>query len=244
MAFHVSAQSLIYSENFGRANGANGTADPSTYNWSGLAGNTTTVSALGFGTAFAVSANVGKPIDAPQINAGTNLQGTEGLGVLFSTINTANYRYLLTTNEYVFNPADYSALTFSWYGANSVSGTTQRLAVQIGGTWYATSNQTFSVPVATSGANFTTNATQHSVNFYTAAWSGLTTSGSLQLGSTTSLPSGNLTAFGVYSEFGTAGVNRIDTFQILATPIPEPTTALALLVAGGAGYFLIRRRRA
>lgn len=237
----ASAQ-LIYSENFGRANGASGSVDPSTYNWSALGGTNSTVTSLsGNTTIFAVSANTGAPTNAPQVNAGTDLQGTNGLGLLFSTVNTPNYRYLLWTSEYSFNPADYTDLTFFWYGGNSQSST-QRLAVQVGGNWYATSNQIFNPPSGVAaGSEFAAEAGNTTVTFSTATWVNLTTVGSLQLGSNATLPSGNLTAFGVYSQFTTAGVNRIDTFQI--TAIPEPTTAVALLVAGGAGYFLIRRRR-
>jgi hypothetical protein len=238
---NLSAQ-LIYSENFGRANSASGAADPGDYNWAALGGTTSMVGAISYtgpsGSPFGVAANVGAPLNAPQINAGTDLQGTNGQGLLFSSVNTAHYRYLLTTSEYSFDPSSHPDLTFSWYGGNSVANTTQRLALQVGGNWYTTSNQVFTVPQAAGGGDFASNATQHSVNFSTASWLNLTTSGSLQLGSATSLPSGNITGFGVYSEFGsTAGTNRIDTFQI--TAIPEPSS-LGLL---GVGLALMALRR-
>lgn len=243
-AAQTASAALIYSENFGRADGASNAVNSSIYSWSGIGGNGTFVAALAEPGAIGVGANAGKPAGVDrvaQVNAGTDLQGTEGLGLAFFTINTPNYNYLITTSEYSFNLGNYTTKTFSWYGGNSNTGGTQRLALQVGSTWYATSDQIFSAPNVGGAPYFSANATLATVDFATANWVQINTTGQLTLGTATSAPTGTVTAFGIYATQGaTALTNRFDTFQINA--IPEPA-AWALLAGGLTTVMIFRRRK-
>jgi hypothetical protein len=218
----------IYTENFPNSTGANRAM--STVGWNAAVGPSGTDTSTAT-TNYVVSFNLGQGNVAGYV--GKTSTGTVGLAY---------------TSEYVVDRSAFSISTISFYSNNTSAADSFRIALQIGGNWYAT-DTAFSRNSTTAGSpsNFPSNAELESFAFTDAAasWRALTfASGtSLSLSGTTlgsNLPGGNITAFGLYSA-SNVGVLRFDTFQISATPIPEPSAAGLLLVGG---WLLARRRRA
>jgi hypothetical protein len=139
---------------------------------------------------------------------------------------------LAMTPEYSFNPADYpTGVTFSWYQGNQTSPGVQdfKLALQVGGAWYA-SVTTFSNTPVPNGAAFGTGSEKKSFVYDPAAtnWVTLNFNGThnvtthastassvpLSLGGTPAANlSGPITAFGLYRD-GTGQNGRFDSFTI------------------------------
>lgn len=190
----------------------------------------------------------GNPQNLPNINTGsTSTSETTGLAVV-SLTNSSNHLGIIYTSPFSLNPADYSAgLQFSWNQGNSSTTINYRVAIQVNGAWYA-STQTFANATAVgSVANFASQSVAMTFDFNTlaATWRNLdfTLSQKLALGSTltSNLSEGNITGFGLYMDTPSGGTSRFDTFTI--TAVPEPTTVgLALLSLAG-GLLISRRRR-
>jgi hypothetical protein len=216
---------VIYRETFGNTTGSN-VALP--------AGGWTSTSNGGSG--WRSSPNTGRATDLPNVSAGTT--SSQSIGYLLNTTNTVSIIY---TTEYVIAQTVIPDLaTISWYQGNNTPSET-RVIVQIGGSWYATT-ETFTNTAVASNANFGAEAEVQVFNWTTSAssWRALTVSGSTEtLGATLteSLPTGQITAFGLY--FAATSSQRFDTFEIQT--IPEPH--LAALGGLGTLILLIRRRR-
>lgn len=246
-AASVSAQSIIYAQNFGRLNDSSGRQAASGWGWSGVAGTSGGLVTLTADTSsvhnFGIGSDVGRPIGLSKVNASGTDEGNQGRGLLFFTSTTATMNFLMTTAEYSFDPADYSALSVTWWSGNSLANGTQRLAVQIGGNWYATSDQVATAPNVGGGSGFAGGATSHTVDFYTANWVSITTSAQLSLGSAMTLPTGAVTAFGIYAAQTSPTTHRFDSFQVAATEIPEPAALAGLFGAAVLALVAWRRRR-
>lgn len=135
------------------------------------------------------------------------------------------------------NPASYSDLSFSWYQGDGLN-VDQRLAVQIGGNWYATAN-TFVNQI--NFASFDSNAVQKSFSFdpTAALWrdltftagSSLTISGSNRI---LDLPSGAITNFGILGQSSASGTGnvRFDSFSVVGVPEPGIFSLVSLAAVG------------
>jgi hypothetical protein len=141
------------------------------------------------------------------------------------TFGSTSGDYLFWTNEYTVDRSVWNPTEISWYQAHA-DGNASRAALQIAGQWYA-SQQTF-----TNTSTNTDAMDLEQLDFTSATWLPLdfTPGSSLSLGgSTIALPGGNITAFGVYTDF-TNDRLRLDTFQIDALevpplPLPSPLPA-------------------
>jgi hypothetical protein len=164
----------------------------------------------------------------------SNAPPVAGYASIAATVNT---NYLFWTSEYTVDRTADSVTSISWWQANTSSEASSQAAVRIGTQWYA-STDTFSNPAA---ANFNS-AYQRTLDFTTATWQLLdfVPGTSLALGAATTLPAGNLIAFGWYVDSSEGARLRMDTFEINAVPVPEPSTGLLLTAAG---FLLLSRRR-
>ncbi len=167
-----------------------------------------------------------------------NLQGDE----------TAEFVFY--TDEFPIDPAELDITAFSWLMRNQDQSTpiTGRLVVEIDGQWYATT-ETF---VHTAGDS-TWAMQSFSFDRLPGTWSHLTfdvgmsqSPSDIDVGSTlvSDLPSETITRFGLY--FRTNYVDgwravRFTNVTVEATPVPEPTTCL-LLVLGLMFTASLRRR--
>jgi len=247
------AQVPIYREVFGNTYlGAN--ANLSTVGWSGNWGPTATAESGGSLDNFGVSSQGGAPSNLNNINAGgASLSTSNGLAFTSGTGASLNNWIAYTTGYTVDTTAtpiqDISFYAGSAANAGVIPGF--RIAVQIGGNWYASSAVLANtVAVGTIGA-FRTGAQQVTFNWTTAAsaWDSLsfTPSTALVLGSTlvSDLPGGNVTAFGLYSDQEPGAGNatrRFDTFQI--DTVPEPSSVVLALLGVGVLISLRRSRKA
>ena len=222
------AQTAIYRQVFGNStNVSSANVALSTVGWQGNWGPTATDSSNPSPNNFGLSASVGSPTTLDNINAGGPASTTIN-GYMFTSGTGANLNnWIAYQNTYTVNTAVTPIQTISFYCASAANGAYgipgARIAVQIGGNWYVTS-QVFSNTVSvSSGSNVNSLAQQVTFTWTTAAsaWDSLTfvPGASLVLGSalTSPLPGGNLTAFGLYSDQEPGGGNatrRFDTFEI------------------------------
>jgi hypothetical protein len=258
---------VIYRETFGRPGpGTTSNIGPTNFHWIryNTAGTLTSLTG-GVNGGGSAGTEVGRPTDLANVNAGNNSDGTSGAYALGWAFMDGTSR-LAYTPEYSFNPADYQAgsLTFSWYQGNntSIADNDFRLALQIGGAWYVSSQSFANTASVTGGGNFGTLAAgaggaefmsliydSAAANWLTLDFTGsynhldgtTTTSGALALGSAAESDlSGMITGFGLYRN-ATGQNARWDSFQIEGILIPEPSS-LALFGLGGLGVLLFRRR--
>jgi hypothetical protein len=238
----ASAQNVVYRETF------NNTTDPADNLALGNAGWALRHGLLaGNGgiqtTNTGISSVTGRPVDLGGVNSGSTDVVANGLA--FSSLALTDGDGIFYTNEYTVARSVNEISTVSWYQGNANAGNSFRVAVQIGGAWYA-SDAAFTGPAVGSAANFGTQAEAKSFTWTTAAsaWRNLTfTPGtSLSLGAvlTEALPTGDLTGFGLYTN-NRSGILRFDTFTI--TAVPEPSSFAALAGLGALGFVAARRRR-
>jgi len=230
---------VIYRETFGAKD--NDTA-PSTVGWKA------NVNAAGNASLTAALLGTGNNGSGPQtnVNAGNIDPGLNGVFYMSSTFGA---RALMWTEEYLVDRDLNSITSISYQQGNSASANATRVAIRIDSKWYVSTT-------ATSNSNpnyfnpFNSNALLVTLPFSTAAsaWSNLTlTPGtSLAIGLALSasnpllpLPTGNITAFGLYTDSVT-DIIRFDNFTINAVPVPEPTAFAAL---SAAVLVVLRRRR-
>ena len=251
---------VIYRETFGRPDPAAGNISTTLFDWQRF----NAAGTAGAQTSGVSSDSTGKPTDLANVNAGANSDGTFGAYAEGWSYQDGTQR-LSMTPEFSFDPANYEAgITFSWYqGAAQLTTPTVadqqgKLALRVGGVWYASvENETNGAGVT--GTTFAESAgtVQVSQTFNPAAanWLILNFDGSydpstdVATGSTVALSlggnpvsdlSGAITAFGLYRD--ATGQNfRFDTFQIDATPIPEPAAIAGLML--GSVALLARTRR-
>jgi len=246
------AQSPIYREVFG--NNTTSNQDLSAVGWTGAWGGNGASSLSAPANNFGVSTANGSPQTLDNINAGgaaTSL--IKGLAFTSGAF-AAGTNWLAYTTGYTVNQTATPISDISFYAGNALNSTMgivpgERIAVQIDGNWYVTSQVFGNTTGVSSAANFGAQAVQVVFNWTTAAsaWDSLTfvPGTSLALGSTlTSNLSGDpITAFGLYSDaqLGTPATQRFDTYQI-DSPVPEPGS-IGLALAGIATLWGLRRAR-
>ena len=252
---------VLYRETFGRPDPAAGNLSTNLFDWQRF----NAAGTNGSQTNGVSSDSTGKPTDLANVNAGANSDGTFVAYAEGWSYQDGSQR-LSMTPEFSFNPVDYESgsVSFSWYqGAAQLTAPTVadqqgKLALRIGGVWYASvENETNGAGVT--GTTFAESAgtVQVSQTFNPAAanWLILNFDGNYDPTTDVATPStvalslggnpasdlaGPITAFGIYRD--ATGQNfRFDTFQIDATPIPEPTTVAGLLI--GSVALLGRKRR-
>ncbi len=244
------AQVPIYREVFGNTSGG-ANALLSTVGWSGAWGPTATDSSNPSPNNFGISSQLGDPQTLDNINAGGPAISTAN-GLLFTSGTGASLNnWIAYTTGYTVNTTATPIQDISFYAGSAANGTYGipgfRIAVQIDGNWYATSQVFANTVAVASAANFNTLAQQETFNWTTAAsaWDSLTfvPGTSLSLGSTltSDLPGDNITAFGLYSDQEPGGGNatrRADTYEI--DTVPEPGSLV--LVLSGLGVLMSLRR--
>jgi|ERR1035437_8933238 hypothetical protein len=240
-------QAQIYREVFGNNTAANNLL--STVGWSGAWGAAATDSAAGgmIANNFGVSAALGDPQNLG--NIGAPLELSQANGLLFTSGGTAATMNWIAYTTYTVDPIATPISDISFYAGSAANAGVIpgfRIAVQIGGNWYASTAVLANTVAVASAGNFNTLAQKLTFNWTTAsnAWDSLsfTPTTTLVLGSTlgSDLPGGNVTAFGLYSDqlTGTGATRRFDTFQI--DPVPEPSSVV--LVLSGVGMLMGLRR--
>jgi hypothetical protein len=246
------AQTPIYRELFANTTGAN--ADVTTVSWGG-AWSPAAIDADGTGGGiisggyFGISSSTGNSVGPVGINT-TPAEPATGPGFLFVSGGAGHpgaVNWIADTSAYTVNTANYSINDISFYSGNNFTASLEHIVVQIDGVWYATV-QTFGNAVAVGSASgFAANAQLDTFTWTTAAsaWETLnyTPGSTLSLGSVlgSNLSGDNITAFGLYSDgTGASSTMRADTFQIDATPVPEPSSVA--LVLSGVGLLMGFRR--
>jgi hypothetical protein len=261
----TSQAEVIYRETFGRPDPATGNITTNNFDWARYNADGTIATNNG----GVSSDGVGKPTDlANTTSAGPNVDSTFNAYAEGWSYQDGTQR-LTMSPEFAVNPANYEngSISFSWYqGAAQIAGVDQqiKLAVRVGGQWFASVGSTTNLPV-TSGANFGSTdptvaqgGTQVSMAYNPAAANWLTLNFNGDYDTVTNTPTastlgafalgaapvsdlvGEITAFGLYRDATGANL-RFDTFQIDATPIPEPTAVAGLLL--GSVALLGRKRR-
>jgi hypothetical protein len=154
---------------------------------------------------------------------------------------------ILWTNEYTVAAGSFTVDNIRWWDrSDAAPNFINRAAVQVGGNWFVSSSGATATGAVTINAGDGT-WTQIGVDFATAQWLPITFTPGTALtqtisGTPQSLPAGDITAFGVYHQIQivTAGLARVDAFEINATPVPEPSTfvlsGMALLGLAGKGW--------
>ncbi len=233
----ASGATVIYRETFGNSSGSDRQA--SAVGWNILLGADAEPQTGNLNSRLG-----GTPDNLADVNAGTNSDPSLSLGYLI-TPNTSTDIWAFYTTEYTVDrsvPDDVESI--SVYLGNANINRENRIIIQIGSDWYASST------VWNDSSNSATAMTKYSLPFTTAkeGWLNLTltpeTTNGLVLGAalTDDLPSGNITGFGLLAARSSGNSDRIrlDTYEI--TQIPEPGSVL-LISLGGLGLLLRRRRR-
>jgi PEP-CTERM motif len=248
------AQTAIYREIFANLNTANSL--PASDSWVGSWSSTAldsqapgggATSFFGISSSNGNSTGVGTPINTTPAEVNTNR------GFLFISGGVGNpgaTNWVATTSAFTVNTGANTVNDMSFYSGNSFTASLEHFVVQIDGNWYATVQTFGNAAAVSSAANFAAQAQQDTFTWTTAAsaWETLnyTPGTTLTLGSVLSsaLPGDNITAFGLYSDGvgGTGGTTRVDTFQIDATAVPEPSS-IALVLSGVGILMGFRRSR-
>ena len=240
---HGAYGATIYRENFPNTVGQTAV---SAVGWTALYGNATTnvtsASTGSTGTAAMLSGGPSAPTPGANVNAGDpTAQTAKGFVPIMSPDGAQDF--LVYTDEYAIDRAANAPATFQWYAASVYAGDAQRLAVRVGGNWYA--QATSHAPVAIGSTQGIAAAQQVVAPFSTGGWVAVAAAAGapLTLGTTVgALPDGAITAFGIYAEladaFGTTAERTyLDTFEVTTTPEPSTLAAIA-----GAAIVLARRR--
>jgi len=265
-ATRAQGPNAIYFEDFGNTNAASGQnfAVSSIFGWVGNWGTNATDSSNPSPNNFGISSSIGSPQGATNINAGADVNSTNGYIFTSGTGASLNNWIAYQTN-YTVDTSAYSIQDISFYaGSTTLAGfgiPTARVAVQIDGNWYATSQVFSNDHSVSSGSNFhlapgSGGAQQVTFSWTTvaSAWDSLSLvpGSTLVLGAPLSspLPGDSITAFGLYSDqemvTGMVGnaTRRFDSYEIDALAIPEPSTLALALVGLGVLWKLGRRNRA
>lgn len=241
-----SAQNVVYREIF-PTDSILGTLDIGSANWVGNRGALGVQ--IGVGGVVIPPLN-GSPTNAQPVNSSPTNSGI-ALGYVLdgNSAQNAPINRIIWTNEFAIPLINQGGSTWSWHQGNSntaLAAENVRLAIQIGGSWFATS-QVFTNPDVLLDTDFSANAATETFAFTrtAAAWRDLTfvPGTSLALGAVrgSDIPQGDITAFGLYSDVPLASVSRFDTFEVSA--IPEPTTVALFGVSIAVGVAFIVRRR-
>ena len=248
------AQSPIYREVFGNTSGG-ANANLSTVGWSGAWGSSATDSGTPSPNNFGVSSALGNPQNLDNINAGgPSVSLANGLAFTSGT-GASLTNWLAYTTGYTVDTTLTPVQDISFYAGSAANGAFGipgfRIAVQVGGSWYASTMVLANTVAVSSIGNFPTGAQKVTFNWTTdaSAWNSLDfiPGVSLALGSTLAspLPGSPITGFGLYSDQEAGGGNatrRFDTFQI--DTVPEPSSVVLALFGAGVLMSLRRSRKA
>jgi hypothetical protein len=180
----------------------------------------------------------GRPTNVAPINAGTYTQDVKGLAFAASG---DMLEALFFTSEYTWDAANLTDI--KWYMGNGATSVQQRAALQVGTQWYVSAVKSGS---SIGGAsNFAGQATQQTVlkadNWFALSYVVGDVAQPFSIsGTATALPTGTVTAMGIFTNTYNAGNSRFDTFEVNA--IPEPST-LVLVGISLLGVVFLRRRR-
>jgi hypothetical protein len=215
----------IYQETFPNSSGSNATL--ASVGWFGYAGTTSTV------------------ITNDSTKGIVSYLAGEGSDTGFLSVNPSSWsgsRALVGTYECSgIALSAYNSLTFSWYQSVAATDVASQLAIEIGTTWYVSSD-TFTNTATGSGAAFAAGAVSQSITLSaTSTWYVLTTATMSLSTTTTTLPTtGTIAGAGLYITGSNS--DRIDNFTISGAAVPEPAT-LALLGVGLCGFVAYAWRR-
>ena len=246
------AQSPIYREVFG--NNTTSNQDLTAVGWAGAWGGNGASSLTAPANNFGVSTANGNPQTLDNINAGGPAASIiKGLAFTSGAF-AAGTNWLAYTSGYNVDTTLTPIQDISFYAGSALNSTMgivpgERIAVQIDGNWYATSQVFGNTTGVSSAANFGSQAVQVVFSWTTAAsaWDNLTfvpgTTLTLGSGLTSPLPGDNITAFGLYSDaqVGAPATQRFDTYQIDST-VPEPSSVVLAVIGIGTLIGLRRSR--
>jgi hypothetical protein len=199
---------------------------------------------------FILSNSIGKPVGLSNVNAGPDDPSPAKDVGLLAAFNGGN-TFFGYTEEFSINLATTNISNFSWYQGHSSGSASMRVAVRIGGQWYATSS-TYTNSALGSASNFQNadpgGAEEKIFTFSQTAseWQILnfTQGTTLSLGSVLSsdLPTGIIDAFGFYADNGGNFTFRADNLTIeggsgsggnnapvVANPIPDQSATVGVL---------------
>ena len=209
---------------------------------------------------FGVGNSLGIPTNLTNVNAGASAR-TNGFAFA-SGFQAVSNNILTFTSEYTVDQSVWNVGSISFYSGNTSNAFPNgmpgyRIAVQIDGNWYASSQLLVQNNNIAAAANFNTSGQQLIFNWTPAAsaWDTLTfTPGTtLALGGPvgSNLPADPITAFGLYSDpavntngVGGIATRRWDTYEIDGTAVPEPSSVMLVFVGFGALLGFRRSRKA
>jgi hypothetical protein len=212
---------------------------------------------------FGVGSSVGRPSGGTttNVNAGASVGNTNGFPFASGFMAVSN-NILTYTTEYTVNQSLWNVGSISFYSGNTSNAFPNgmpgyRIAVQIDGNWYASSQLLTQTNNIANAAAFATSGQQLIFNWTptASAWLSLsfTPGTTLALGGVigSDLPADPITAFGLYSDpavntngVGGIATRRWDTYEIDATAIPEPSSLALALIGLGTLLGLRRSRKA
>jgi hypothetical protein len=246
------AQVPIYRQVFG--NNGTGNSNLNSVGWSGSWGPTAIDSGNPSPNNFGISSAAGRPANLDNINAGGSSSSLANGLVFTSGTAASTNNWIAYTTGYTVDTTLTPIQDISFYaGSAALNGVIPgfRVAVQIDGNWYASTQVLANSVAVASAANFSTGAQLVTLNWTTAAsaWDSLsfTPGTTLVLGGalTSPLPGDPITGFGLYSDQEPGAGNatrRFDTFQI--DVVPEPGSVLLALFGVGVLTSLRRSRKA
>lgn len=229
---------VVYRQTFGNDSGDNLTLDQartqiSSVNWLAYANDGVSANNL---PTVVVSPLGGSPVGAENIGIGES--SSASLGYLATQLGTGLDRLLVFTREFPFDPADYNdALAFDWFTGNAQSGYATRIAVEIGGQWYVSTNR-FYPPNIGSASNFP--AQGRNLQFFfdrdSHLWRelDLVADNRMEVAEVTltnPLPVGEISGVGFFieREGASSGWVRHDTLSIVAQPSLLPSQWRSIL---------------
>lgn len=261
---------VIYRETFSQTAGAANTNfdfDGWAGYWSSTAqttdqGNTTNGAFQTVYNNFGLGSSLGRPSGGTytNVNAGPNVGNTNGFAFSSGFLSVSN-SILTYTTEYTVNQSLWNVGSISFYSGNTSNAFPNgmpawRIAIQMDGNWYASSQLLVQTVNVAAAANFPTTAQQLVFNWTTtaSAWDSLSfvPGSTLALGGVigSDLPADPITAFGLYSDAsvntnGVGGIatRRWDSYEIDGTAVPEPSSVMLALVGFGALLGLLRSRK-
>ncbi|MGD0651246.1 MAG: PEP-CTERM sorting domain-containing protein [Verrucomicrobiia bacterium] len=260
LSMQVTYADVIYRETFGGP--ATGNTNFAFVGWSGYWSPTaqTDDGVVSPFNNFGVGNSLGIPTNLTNVNAGASSQ-TNGFPFASGFMAVSN-NLLTYTTEYTVDPSVWNVGSISFYSGNTSNLFPNgmpgfRIAVQIDGNWYASSQLLVQNNNIANAAAFNTSGQKLIFNWTTAAsaWDSLsfTPGTTLALGGAlgSDLPADPITAFGLYSDpavntNGILGVatRRWDTYEIDGTVIPEPSSVALVFIGLGALLGLRRSRKA
>jgi PEP-CTERM motif len=212
---------------------------------------------------FAVGSSLGRPSGGTftNVNAGPEDGNTNGFAFASGQLAVSN-NILVYTSQYTVDPSVWNVGSISFYSGNTSNTFPNgmpgyRIAVQIDGNWYASSQLLVQNNNIANAAAFATSGQQLVFNWTTAAsaWLSLsfTPGTTLALGGPvgSNIPSDPITAFGLYSDpavntngVGGTATRRWDSYEIDGTAVPEPSSVMLVLIGLGTLVGFCRSRKA